>query len=93
MQDQRQRMQTGTEFFRQQVIDQPVPRHPVQSVKTRTRNGDVEMRLASTTEGLGSGVMGMAGAVILDFELCGGQSLLKKDCNPFASTGGLCGRM
>ena len=93
MQDQRQRMQTGTEFFRQQVIDQPVPRHPVQSVKTRTRNGDVEMRLASTTERLGSGVMSMAGAVILDFELCGGQSLLKKDCNPFASTGGLCGRM
>lgn len=86
-------MQAGAELLRQQVIDQPVPRHPVQSVKTRTRNGDVEMRLASTTEGLGSGVMGMAGAVILDFELCGGQSLLKKDCNPFASTGGLCGRM
>ncbi len=93
MQDQRQRMQAGAELLRQQVIDQPVPRHPVQSVKTRTRNGDVEMRLASTTEGLGSGVMGMAGAVILDFELCGGQSLLKKDCNPFASTGGLCGRV
>ena len=93
MQDQRQRMQTGTEFFRQQVIDQPVPRHPVQSVKTCARDGDIEMRLASTTEGLGAGVMGVAGAVILDFELCGRQSLLKEDGNPFASTEGLCGRV
>ncbi len=86
-------MKTGAEFFRQQVIDQPVPCHPVQSVKTRACDGDVEMRLTSATEGFGSGMMGVAGAVILDFELCGRQSLLKKDCNPFASAGGLCGRV
>lgn len=83
-------MQTGTEFFRQQVIDQPVPRHPVQSVKTRTRDGDVEMRFASAAEGFGSGVMGVSGAVILDFELCRGQSLLEEGRNPFASAGRVC---
>ncbi len=86
-------MQSGAELLRQQVIDQPVPRYPVQSIKTRARNGDIEMRFASPPQSLGSGMMGMAGAVIMDFEICGCQSLLQEDRNPFASAGRLCGRV
>lgn len=78
-------MQAGLELPGQQPIDEPVPRHPVQPVKTRTGNGDVEMRLPPVTQSLCTGMMGMTGAVILDFELRGREFALEDHLDPFAS--------
>lgn len=84
-------MQAGTELSAQQIIDQPVPRHAVQSVKPCACDGDVEMRLSPAAKRFRPGVMGVAGAVIMDFELCGREFFLKEGRNPFASAGGRCG--
>lgn len=80
-------MQPGTELLGQQSIDQPVARHPVQPIKSRARDGDIEMRLPSTPKGLRPGMMGMTGAVILDLECRGRQFPSKDRLDPFPSGG------
>lgn len=78
-------MQSGAELLSQQTIDQPMARHPVQSVKPRTCDGDIEMRLPSAPKSFRPGMMGMTGAVILDFELRGREFALEDRLDPFAS--------
>lgn len=85
-------MKSGTELIRQQTIDQSVARHPVQSVKTGTRDGDIEMRLPAAAKRLCSGMMGMTGAVIVDFQTGRCQFPLKDGCNPLPSGGWRRGR-
>lgn len=80
-------MQPGAELLGQQTIDQPMARHPVQSVKPRTCDGDIEMRLPSAPKSFRPGMMGMTGAVILDFEHRGRQFPSKDRLDPFPSGG------
>lgn len=86
-------MQPGFEFRSQQTIHQPVPRHPVQSVKPRARDGDVEMRLSTATKSFRPGMMGVTGTVIVDFEMCRRQFALEDRLDPFPSGGGRRGRV
>lgn len=80
-------MQSGAEFLSQQTIDQPMTCHPVQSVKPRTCDGDIEMRLPTAPKSFRPGMMRVTGAVILDFEHRGRQ-FPSKDClDPFPSGG------
>lgn len=85
-------MQPGLELPGQQPVDEPVPRHPIQPVKTRSGNGDVEMRLPSAAKSLCTGMMGMTRTVIVDFELRGREFALEDRLDPFASGGGRRGR-
>lgn len=80
-------MQSGAEFLGQQTIDQPMACHPVQSVKPRTCDGDIEMRLPTAPKSFRPGMMGMTGTVILDLERRGRQFLSKDRLDPFPSGG------
>lgn len=85
MQNQGQRMQSGAELLSQQTIDQPMARHPVQSVKPRTCDGDIEMRLPTAPKSFRPGMMRVTGAVILDLERRGRQFPSKDRLDPFPS--------
>jgi len=86
MQDQGERMQSGAEFLSQKIIDQPMARHPVQSIKPRACNGDIEMRLPAAAKSFRPGVMGVTGAVILDLDRRGQQFPSKDRLDPFPSS-------
>lgn len=78
-------MQSGAEFLSQQTINQPMARHPVQSVKPRTCDGDIEMRLSTAPKSFRPGMMRVTGAVILDLERRGRQFPSKDRLDPVPS--------
>ncbi|GBR42792.1 hypothetical protein AA3990_0206 [Gluconobacter roseus NBRC 3990] len=62
-------MEPGTELPGQKAIHQTMTRHPVQTIKTGARDGNIEMRLSATAKRFCTGMMGVPCTVIMDFKL------------------------